>query len=245
MQPTTSIEGKSRYRYILIVDNKTNDLFYASMLLQRLDCRGCSAHTAAEALEMTSVAVPSLVIANLFLPGMSGMDLARLLKQDPRTASLPVIFLIPSNDKTAEKRCLTAGVAAYITKPIAVEDLHRIVQKIMESTPRANIRIPTRLSVSLNKVPLDCIEGECASVLSEHGMYVRMLKPYNRDERLTIEMNVNGRIVPAEAAVLYSHRFGDGPFREPGMGLTFLRISSEDQNYIRRFIHDEVTRGIL
>jgi hypothetical protein len=58
-------------------------------------------------------------------------------------------------------------------------------------------------------------------------------------------MNINGRIVAVETAVLYSHRFGDGPFTEPGMGLKFLRISPEDRNYIRQFILDEITAGIL
>jgi CheY-like chemotaxis protein len=244
MPDTTSAEGK-RSRYILIVDNKINDLFCSSMLLQRFEYQVCTAHTAGEALEMVSVAVPSLVIADLFLPGMSGMDLVHLLRQDLRTQSLPVVFLIPSDDKTAENRCLAAGVAACVTKPVAAEEIYRTVQKILEDAPRTNIRIPTRLSISVNKVLLDCVEGECASVLSEHGMYVRMLKPYNRDEHLTIEMNVNGRNIPAEATVLYSHQFGDGPFAEPGMGLKFLKISHEDKKFIRRFIHDEIVKGIM
>ncbi len=152
--------------------------------------------------------------------------------------------ITPEGDQAAQKRGLDAGAAFCIAKPIEAEELYRSVQAAIEATPRANIRIHTRLSVSLNGVPLDCIEGECAAVLSEHGMYVRMLKPLQRNEQLAIELNVNGRVIPAEAAVLYSHQFGDGPFTEPGMGLKFVRIAAEDRAFIRQFIREEVTRGI-
>ena len=99
--------------------------------------------------------------------------------------------------------------------------------------------------MSVNNVPLDCIEGECATVLSEHGMYVRTLSPCPRNDRLTLEMNINGRVVFAEAAVLYSHRPGEGPFMEPGMGLKFIGIASADPEFIRQFICEEVSRGIM
>lgn len=231
-------------RYILVVDNNASDLFLASMLLQRFKYQVCTASTAGQALEMVSVAAPSLVTADLFLPGLSGMDLLSLFRQDPRTSSIPLIFLFPSGDKTAEKRCRAAGVAGCITKPFEVEDLYRTVQAAIESTPRANIRIHTSLSVTINDVPLDHVDGDCASVLSEHGMYVRMKNPYPRNEMLTVRLNLNGRLIIGDTTVLYSHTYGDGPFKEPGMGLKFLRISFEDQLFIRQFIRNEISKGI-
>lgn len=58
-------------------------------------------------------------------------------------------------------------------------------------------------------------------------------------------MNINGRVVFADAVVLHSHRPGEGPFMEPGMGLKFIRIAPEDQEFIRQFIREEVSRGIV
>lgn len=231
-------------RYILLVDSKNSDLFTCSMLLQRFEYRVCTSTTAGQALEMASVAVPSLVIADLALPGMSGLDLFSLLKQDPRTAAVPVIFLGERTDHTAEERCRDAGASACLAKPVEAESLFRAVQAAIESHPRVNIRIPTKLSVSVNNMPLDSIEGECASVLSEHGVYVRMRNPYQRNEQLAVELRINGRTIPAEATVLYSHRFDDGPFREPGMGLKFVNIAQNDREFIKEFIRGEITRGI-
>jgi CheY-like chemotaxis protein len=245
MQDTAPAENSREARYILIVESKTTDVFCDSMLLQRFEYRVCAVNSAGQAVELASLALPALVIADLHLPGLSGVDLITLLRQDPRTASLPVILLAPAGDRSAERRCREAGAAACIAKPVLAEELYCAVQAAIEATPRSSIRIRTRLSVSVNNVPLDCVEGECASVLSEHGMYVRTLSPYPRDDRLALEMNINGRVVYTEAAVLHSHRPGEGPFRGPGMGLKFIRMAPGDQEFIRQFIREEVSRGIM
>ena len=245
MQDTAPADHRRTLRYILIVESKTTDLFYDSLLLQRFEYRVSAVNSAGQAVELASVALPALVIADLYLPGMSGVDLIRLLRQDPRTSSLPVILLAPAGDQSAERRCRAAGAVACIAKPVQPEELYRTVQAAIEATPRSSIRIQTRLSVSVNNVPLDCIEGECASVLSEHGMYVRTLSPYPRGDRLALEMNINGRVVFADAAVLHSYRLGEGPFTGPGMGLKFVRIEPQDQEFIRQFIREEVSRGIM
>jgi CheY-like chemotaxis protein len=231
-------------RYLLVVDSKSQELLSISLLLQRFEYRVCSANTAGQALEMVSGAVPALVLADLVLPGMSGMDLFNLLRQDPSTASVPVVFLIPAGDRASERRCREAGAAGWISKPIQTEDLYRTVQAAIEPTPRANIRIRTRLAVSVNNMPLDSIEVGCASVLSEHGMYVQMPKPYPINERLFVQIKINNRTVFAEASVLYRHAYGEGPFNEPGMGIKFIAVAPEDQEFIRQFIREEVTKGI-
>jgi len=231
-------------RYIMVVDSKAQELLSTSLLLQRFDYQVWSANTTAQALEMVAVAVPALIIADLSLPGMNGMDLLHLLKQDPRTSSVPVVFLVPAGDEVAVKQCLEEGAAGYISKPIQAEELYRTVQESIEPAPRKNIRIKTRLAVSVNNVPLKCIEGECASILSEYGMYVPMPKPYPKNEQLTVQIKINNRSVSAKASVLYRHTYGEGPFKEPGMGLKFIGMASDDQDFIRQFIRDEATKSV-
>jgi CheY-like chemotaxis protein len=244
MHDTPSGAQNRRSRYILIVDSKTQELFSTSLLLQRFEYQVWSANTAGQALEMVAVAIPALVIADLVLPGMSGMDLFHLLRQDPRTASLPVVFLIPAGDRTAERRCRDVGAAGWISRPIQTDDLYRTVQKAIEPNPRKNIRIQTRMAVSVNNEPLKCVEGQCASILSEHGMYVQIPRPYKRNDHLSVQIQINNRTVSAEATVLYQHAYGEGPFKEPGMGLKFISIAPKDQDFIRQFIREEVTRGV-
>ncbi len=231
-------------RYVLIVDNNASDLFLASVLLQQFDYQVCTASTAGQTLDMVSVAMPSLIITDLVLPGMSGVDLLRLLRQDARTASIPVIIFFNAGDEVAERRCHNSGAAGCIPKPIQAEHLFRIVQKTIERTPRSNIRLQTSLSVTINGHLLDMTEGDCASILSENGMYIRMTDPYPRDERLAIQIHLNERRISADTVVLYSHTYGNGPFKEPGMGLKFLRIAPDDQLFIREYIREEIMKGI-
>ncbi len=245
MSSPVNRSGKRKINYILVVDNNSNDLFIASMLLQRFHYQVCTASTAGQALAMVSVAVPSLVIVDLNLPGMSGMDLLGMIKQDPRTSFVPVLLMYEHQNDIAMRRCQSSEASGSIPKPIAVEELYRLVQLSIESTPRAHIRIDTSMVVTVNKELLDQVVGDCASVLSEHGMYIRMKTPYPRNTQLSIQANLNGRMISAEVTVLYSHSFGEGPYQESGMGVQFITITPEDRKYIRHFIRGEVTRGIV
>ncbi len=232
-------------RYLLVVDNEVRSLLRTAMVLQRFAYPVCTAQTARQAADMVSIAEPALIIASLDLPGMSGMDLLRLLGRDARLFSLPVILLLPADDASVEKRSIEiGGGVTCLTKPVGIEDLYRAVQAAVETTPRANVRIPTRLPVTLNGVSLDRDKGECATNLSELGAYVRMRRPLRKNERIEIRFELGDRSVTARASVLYHHRFDDGKFREQGMAVKFVEIKTEDRDAIRRYIRTEVTRGI-
>ncbi len=242
---TLPLESSDRYsRFLLIVDCDADHLFYAAMLLQRLEYNICTAKTAEEALEMISVALPALVITEMNLTGMSGLDLARSLKSNRHTAKVPVIAVTKNRTQAVEQECGQNGCVACIRKPMQAEELYRTVQSTIENTPRCAMRVLTRLALTVNNIPLDCTKGECVSVLSEKGLYIRTLKPYPKQALISIQMIINDNNVSAEALVLSSHTFGEGPFKEPGMGLQFTRISSLALEVIRQYIKDEITRGI-
>jgi len=231
-------------RYLLIVDSDANELYYTAMLLQRFEYNICTARNADEAIEMVSVALPTLIISELSLTGRNGLELLQELKENPRTAPVPVVIKAEDPSPEVERKCLQAG-ATLIRRPVQAEDLYHIVQSTIENTPRGNIRIHTRLPVMVNNKPLNCSgEGECATVLSQHGMYVRTLKPSPVGSKLSLQIVVKDRTIAIEAVVLYSHRFGEGPFKEPGMGLKFISIAPKDHDFIRQFIREEVTKGI-
>ncbi len=244
MNTTSTDVQKKRNRFIVIAGSKTREMLSLTLLLQRFEYEVSTADTAAQALERISAKRPALIITELVLPGMKGMELFQLLRQDLRTAFIPVIFVVPVSDAAAERRCLGMGAAGCITKPIQAEELYRTVQKAIEPRPRTDIRIETRLPVSVNDVPLDCPEGQCGIDLSEHGMYVPMDKPLPHNRRITVQFHIKDRTISVQGAVLHSHTTSAGPHQEPGIGLKFLTIASQDQQFIRAFIRDEVMRDI-
>ncbi len=234
----------SRGRIIMVVDSNANDLFYTSILLQRLGYQVCSAKTVEDALAMLSAALPAVIITELNLSPSNSMSSLERFRQDPRTASLPVIVLSRSGDMIAKKRCLEAGAADFLTKPIRADELYRTVQTVIEPNPRERIRIQTSIPLSLDNAPLDYKAGECGTMLSEQGMYVRTLKTSPAKTTLSVTMTIKGRTISLEAELLYSQQLGQGPAGQPGMGLKFVRISPEDQEFIKQYIHEEVAGDI-
>ena len=237
-------------RFLMVVDRDAGDLFYTSMLLQRFSYKVCTAMTVDEALAMARIALPALFIVEL-PPGVSGFDLMRRFRMDPRMAAVPVIVKTVDMSPETEKSCREAGAAFCIRKPVQAEELFHAVQLAIEDRPgenkrpREHIRIYTRLPMTIDNTPLDCgTQGLCAVVMSEAGMYVRTLKILPIHAPITMQIIVKDRTISLEAVVLHSHGFGEGTFGEPGMGIRFIRIAPEDKELLRQFIGEEVTKGL-
>ncbi len=244
--PPAEISHRRR-RCILVAGNKSHALISLTLLLRRFAYNVVVANTATQAFDRISAVRPDLVITDLVLHGMSGIGLLQELKQDIRTVSTPVVFMVHPGDAAAERRCLDTGAAGCIAKPVQPEELYRTVQEVIEPKPRSNIRIGARLPVSINNVALNGPHGECEVDLSEHGMYVPMNKPCPTNRRIIVKINIKDRTISAEGAVMYNNFAGatePGPRREPGIGLKFVNIAPWDREFIRMFIHDELTHDI-
>ncbi len=230
-------------RFLMVADSDTRSLFYTTTLLQRLQYNIWAARSAEEAIEMATTAVPALIITAQRLCDMPGLKLIQKLKQIVRTRSVPIIVLGQKTDLTDERACLAAGAVTFLAMPVKTEDLYRVIQVAVEPVPRMNIRISTSLSVTINSQTIQCREGQCASVLSEQGVYVSTLAPYPLKTRLPILIHLADKAISAETVVIYSNRAGN-EHQEPGMGLQFVQISQQDQERIREFIRDEITSNV-
>jgi CheY-like chemotaxis protein/Tfp pilus assembly protein PilZ len=233
----------SRRRFLLVVDSDIRRLIQTSTLLQRFQYSIWTAKSGEVAIEMATTAVPALIITAQYLNDMPGLQFIQQLKQIDCTQAVPVIVLSQNTDAADERACLAAGAVTCLTPPVKTENLYRVIQVAVEPMPRMNIRIKTSLSVTINSETVRCREGECATVLSEHGVYVRTPDPYPLNTRLPIQIHLAGRAISADAVVIYSDPTGD-VHQEPGMGLQFEQISSEDQERIRKFIRHEIIKGI-
>ena len=85
-------------RSVLAVDNSASMIFYLGTLLTRLDYKVISARSAEEALQMMETAVPSLVLTEISLPHMNGINLLKRIQETPRLKEVPVIILTYESD---------------------------------------------------------------------------------------------------------------------------------------------------
>lgn len=105
---------------ILIVEDNERNLKLVRDVLQAKGYATLEAGTAEEGLELARAHNPSLVLMDIHLPGMSGIEALRQLRAEPATASIPVIAITASVMKENVREVMAAGFNAFIEKPIDV-----------------------------------------------------------------------------------------------------------------------------
>jgi CheY-like chemotaxis protein len=117
---------------ILVVDDNPHNLKLARVLLSGEGYDVRTAGDAEEALAVLGSFAPRLVLMDLQLPGMDGLELTRRLKADPSRSGILVIALTAYAMKGDEAKALAAGCDGYITKPIDTEALTDLVARHLD-----------------------------------------------------------------------------------------------------------------
>lgn len=104
-------------KILLVEDNKVNRRL-AEFLLRSQGYKVLQATTAQEAFELLKTERPDLIVMDIQLPGMDGLEATRKLKEDPATRDIPVLAVTSYAMKGDREKALAAGCAGYITKPI-------------------------------------------------------------------------------------------------------------------------------
>lgn len=117
---------------LVVEDNEDNRVIYGTMLrahgfvVQEAD-------GGEVAIRMAKETPPNLVLMDIGLPNMDGVEATRLLKQDPATAEIPVLALTAHALLAERQRAVQAGVDGYLVKPIGSSALVREVQRALQS----------------------------------------------------------------------------------------------------------------
>lgn len=115
-----------RHRILVVDDNPQNlKLVRVLLTLENYDVR--SAGDAEEALRTLETFTPGLILMDLQLPGMDGLELTRRLKADPARRGILIVALTAYAMKGDEEKALAAGCDAYVSKPIDTRALCALV----------------------------------------------------------------------------------------------------------------------
>jgi two-component system alkaline phosphatase synthesis response regulator PhoP len=152
---------------ILVVDDEEDILELLRFNLSREGCEVFCASSGEEALRLVRSEMPDLMVLDLMLPGMDGLEVTRRLKGDPNTKPLPIVMLTAKGEEADIVTGLELGADDYVTKPfsprILVARLRAVLRrKIKESTEETSvIRIhdliidPRRHEVLVNGEPVE------------------------------------------------------------------------------------------
>jgi CheY-like chemotaxis protein len=232
--------AEKKKKFIMVVDGNPKDALTTGLILQNFGYSVTTVRSAEEALEFLSIAVPSLVIAEFILPGMNGIDLLGRMRQDPVVSKIPVVVQTSHPDPSSRVRCLEAGCILFLKKPVTGEDLYRTVQSIVERTPHKTGRVAMFLQASVDGTGTG---AEFVTAISAQGMFVKTLHPRPVGSKHSVSFMLKKKIVRVDAVVLYAYGFGEGPAREPGMGMKFVAIDPEDSALIQTCIQESFFAG--
>lgn len=120
---------------ILIVDDNAANLKLARVVLLDQGHAVRTAQDADEALRVLETFTPRIILMDIQLPGIDGLELTRRLKRDPRRAGIVILALTAYAMKGDEEKALAAGCDGYLTKPIDPDTLAGIVAKHLGERP--------------------------------------------------------------------------------------------------------------
>jgi len=107
---------------ILIVEDNATNMKLSTFLLESADYTVLAATNAETGLTLARTERPDLILMDIHLPGMDGLEATALLKADEATRGIPVIALTALAMKGDEQRILAAGCDGYIAKPLDYKD---------------------------------------------------------------------------------------------------------------------------
>jgi two-component system, cell cycle response regulator DivK len=100
-------------------------------ILKRAGHEALQAETAAEGLSLARTHLPDLILMDIQLPDMDGLEATRLLREDSRTCDIPIIALTAFAMKGDAEIMREAGCDAYITKPIRYQEFLQEVESVV------------------------------------------------------------------------------------------------------------------
>ena len=116
---------------ILIVDDEKDIVDLISYNLEKEKFSTVKAYDGETALKLVKTQKPDLIILDLMLPKMNGLDVCRTIRHNPETVGLPIIMLTAKSEEVDKIIGLEVGADDYVTKPFSIKELIARVRSIL------------------------------------------------------------------------------------------------------------------
>ena len=117
---------------VLVVDDNQQNLELLQAYLEDMDCETIPARDGVEALEIIGKKSPDLILLDVMMPKMSGFEVCRRIKNDPKTADIPIIMVTALNEFGDIERGIDSGTDDFISKPVNKLELTTRVKTMLK-----------------------------------------------------------------------------------------------------------------
>ncbi|MHC4327189.1 MAG: response regulator [Planctomycetota bacterium] len=118
MSRTGTEKGRQKRPVVLVVDDNQQNRELLQAYLEDVDCRTVPANDGLEALEILTKAPPDLILLDVMMPKMSGFEVCRRIKNDPKTTDIPIIMVTALNEFGDIERGIDSGTDDFLSKPV-------------------------------------------------------------------------------------------------------------------------------
>lgn len=116
---------------VLLVEDDPDIQLITRLALRKSGFNVSVVHNGRQALDAVRAALPDVVLLDWMMPELDGLETCRLLKADPTTAGIPVIFLTAKSQEQEIARGLALGATGYITKPFDALSLGAQIRSLL------------------------------------------------------------------------------------------------------------------
>lgn len=103
---------------VLVVDDNEQNLELLLAYLEDIDCQTISAVDGSEAIDIARDKLPDLILLDVMMPKMSGFEVCKRLKNDPKTAGIPIIMVTALSELGDIERAIDSGTDDFLSKPV-------------------------------------------------------------------------------------------------------------------------------
>jgi two-component system phosphate regulon response regulator PhoB len=163
--PAPSTPGASaanpaqKRKTVLVVDDEKDLVELVGYNLQRSGYHVITASSGTEALDLARTHKPDLLLLDLMLPGLEGTEVARRLKADPATSSIPIVMLTAKGEETDVVVGLTLGADDYVAKPFSMKILLARLNNVLRRTETA-VSVPDNTIIRAGPLSIDTSKHE-------------------------------------------------------------------------------------
>lgn len=117
---------------VLVVDDNQQNCELLQAYLEDVDCRTIPARDGLEALKIVARTSPDLILLDVMMPKMSGFEVCRRIKNDPKNSSIPIIMVTALNEFGDIERGIDSGTDDFLSKPVNKLELLTRVRTLLK-----------------------------------------------------------------------------------------------------------------
>ena len=128
------MKATTQRKRILIVEDNLDLTYILLRLVENAGYDSILAVNCQEAVDMAASQYPDLILMDIMMPVMDGLAATRLIRDNPKTSSIPIIAVTAMSSLTDKEKCLQNGCDDYMSKPFTPSQLAANIEKHLKSS---------------------------------------------------------------------------------------------------------------